>query len=275
MNEATSIIKGSQNNKLFTRSYIHPNEKAKLLILHGVGDHSGRYSNIVEKLYADNYSIFTYDHIGHGKSEGKRGILQSWSIFREDLQVVCNYFDLTNRSKPSFIFGQSMGGLIMLDYLMHKKHAFSGAIASSPALDNTKVSKFSLILFRFLNIILPHLILNSPLNLSELSRDKNVLKAYLNDPLNHTQVSPRLAVEFLDKIESTKKIYDKINIPILFTHGEDDGIVGIQGTLTYFEKLISTDKELITYPGGKHESHNDIHKDEAISNLLNWLNKHI
>lgn len=250
--------------------------KAIIAIVHGSGEHSGRYSNVVNYFGEKNYQLYGFDFRGHGKSEGKTGHVMDWQEYREDLDCFLQLVQAENPGKPLFLYSHSMGAQIALDYLTLNRHLpLTGIIASAPAIAPPAVSRLLIHAGKVLSIILPGFQLENGLDVNTISRDPEVVRAYSNDPLVNSKISARFGSQFLACIDRVQSNAANIDVPLFMFHGEADQIIPVQGTLQFFDKISFADKKLKTYPGGFHEPHNDLQKQEVFQDVEQWLNEHI
>ena len=274
MKHTSGNFKGKGGLELFCQSWQPENEtKASLVLVHGVGEHSNRYHNLIEHLIKNSIAIYAYDLRGHGRSQGRKGFINSWDDYRQDLHLFIQQLDL--KGQRPFLMGHSLGGLIALDYACSYPQTVRGVIASSPALALSGNAGAFRLLAGLFNVFIPKFQLPIPLKATELSRDPTVVQNYLNDPLVHNRVTPRWIVEGVSTINRLFNNAGQINIPILLTHGDADKIVPIRGTQAFYDHLGSLDKTLIIYPQGRHEAHNDTNWKEATENISNWLTKRL
>jgi len=243
--------------------------------VHGFGEHSGRYTNIVQALIPHDIAVCAFDLRGHGRSSGQRGHVQHWSEFRQDVRAFLRHVRETVAAVPLFLFGHSMGGLIVLDYALAYPEGLAGVIASGPVLGQPGVSPVLLWLSRVISRLYPRFSLNTHLDASALSRDPEVVRAYEADPLVHSKASARLGTELTATVERVQAQASQWHLPLLILHGSEDRLAPPEGSRAFFERVPIEDKTYMVYPGGYHESHNDIHKDQAIGDLLRWLEAHL
>jgi alpha-beta hydrolase superfamily lysophospholipase len=248
---------------------------AALIIVHGLGDHSGRYMNLVNPLVAHGYAIYAFDNRGHGRSAGQRGHAQSFSDLRYDLALFQQLIKEREKERPLFIMGHSLGGLTVLDTVLHDSTGYKGVIASSPALDTGGVSAALMAASKILSRVWPTLSFPSGLEVKAISRDPDEVQAYMDDPLIHGKGTPRLAIESQNAIVWCQENADKLQIPILIIHGTADRITSPVSSREFFDKITLPDKTYIAYEGGYHESLNDIHQQEAATDIEHWLNAHL
>lgn len=272
----TGKFRGAGDLELFYQCWETdvPN-KANLLIIHGFGEHSGRYMNLVDHLVPRGYTVWGFDHRGHGRSPGQRGHINSWQEFREDVRSFVQMVREKEQRTPIFIFGHSLGGLIALEFALHYPEGLKGVIASSPALAQVGVSPLLLALSKILSALCPRISINIKLNADFISRDKEVVRAYREDPLVHSLATPRLGPE-MDKAKSwTMEHAQEWKLPLLILQGTADSLVSPEGSRIFFERVPIKDKKLIEYEGGYHESHNDLHSEQVMKDLEAWLEAHL
>lgn len=245
-------------------------------IVHGVGEHSGRYGNVVEHLTSHGFAVYGYDLRGHGRSPGRRIHMNRWDEYREDLAAFLQLVQKQESPKPLFVYGHSMGALITVDYLIHRQPKLNGAILSGIPLQPAGVAKAHLVaVARVLSNVWPTFTLSLGLDHSALSRDPQVVKAYGADPLVSGRVTVRWGTESLAAISRVKAQASKVGIPILVIHGEADRLNLPGGSRGLFEAIAFADKTLRIYPETYHEPHNDLNYATVLSDTTEWLTKHL
>ncbi len=249
--------------------------RAVIVIVHGVGDHSGRYMNIVNHMVSNQIAVYGYDHRGHGNSPGQRGHINSWTEYRSDLLNYINMISSLQSGRLIFLVGHSMGALIALDYVLWENEHIAGAIISGAPIEPVGVAKpFKVALARFLSRIYPGFPIDLGLDHDALSRIPEVVKSYQKDPLVHGKVSARWGTELLSALESVKMWGESINTPILMIHGGADRMNSAEGAKKFFDRIQAQDKEFILYTDCYHELHNDLDNEIMLKDLLNWVNRH-
>ncbi len=172
--------------------------------------------------------------------------------------------------------GHSMGALVVLDYLLNDPNGIRGAIISAPPLEPAGVAKPLLVLLsRVLSRVAPRFPMRLGLDVSALSRDEAVVRAYVEDPLVHGRFTPRWGAESLDTLAKVKTRAGDVSVPILFIHGEADRLNLPEGSRSFFERIAFPDKTLHLYPDMYHELHNDIGHEAVIGDLERWLGRHL
>jgi alpha-beta hydrolase superfamily lysophospholipase len=249
--------------------------RAVIPAVHGLGEHSGRYLNVVNRLAPHGYSLYGFDLRGHGRSAGQRGYINAWEEYREDVRAFLHLVSAQAPGYPLFLLGHSLGGLIALEYVLHFPERLKGMIASSPALAPPNLPPILLILSRILSRIWPTFSINTRLDASTISRDPAVVKAYVDDPLVHGLGTPRLATEAAAATEWTQAHAADLRLPLLLLYGSADKLVPPEGSCVFFEKVTFADRKRIEYPGGYHESFNDIHREQVLDDVKQWLAQHL
>jgi alpha-beta hydrolase superfamily lysophospholipase len=273
MHRSEEIFEGQSGLELYSQSW-HPSgvTKAKLAVVHGVAEHSNRYMNLVNGLVEPGIALYAYDQRGHGKSEGQRGYIESWDDYRADLGIFLNRVWEAEPSLPLFMYGHSMGALVILDYLLHESNGFQGAIISGSPIDSSDAASPALILTaRMLSRIWPTFSMTSPIQPSQLSCDARVVQAYQEDPDIFKTMTVRWGTEYLDTQEWVKSHAAEITLPILIIHGGDDMLCAPEGSEQIFSAISSEDKTLKIYPSYFHELHNEPGHITVIEDILNWI----
>ncbi|BAZ38125.1 alpha/beta hydrolase fold protein [Calothrix sp. NIES-4101] len=261
----------------------HPNGAARgiLAIVHGLGGHSGLYGNIVNQLILKDFAIYTVDLRGHGKSTGQRGYINSWDEYRDDVSNFLKFIASQNPEIPIFLLGHSLGGLIVLDYVLHsagdieKQAKIKGLINLTPALGEPGVPLIKLLLGKFLSRIYPRFSLDTGIDLSLASRDPEVVKIYAQDPLRHTMGTARLSTEFFRTLAWVKEHASELDIPFLMVIAGGDKVTFPEDSRAFFQQLSLSDKELQEYPESYHCIQDDLNYKEVLGNLEDWLERHI
>jgi acylglycerol lipase len=274
-NEKTGSFEGALGVEIFYRSFQASDEKARLVIAHGLGEHSGRYGNVLERLFPLGVSVWALDHRGHGQSKGKRGHLETFQHYLADLGVVLG---MAHQDKPDgvkvFLLGHSMGGLIALNFAQNFPELISGVVASAPALGVTvEVPAAKAFLGKVMSTILPGLSMSNGLDDTKLSHDPAVVEAYRKDPLVHDRVTARWFTEFMSAMEATRQGASSMSVPLLMQLAGDDYLVSADAGRAMFEQVGSSDKTLHVYDGYYHEIYNAPQEKRAkvLDDLAGWM----
>lgn len=249
---------------------------AVLLVVHGLAEHSGRYSNLVNYFVPKGYTIYSFDLRGHGKSEGKRGYVERFSYYLDDVKTYYDKVVQENKNTKIFMVGHSMGGTIATAYTIKHQSELNGLILSGAALKaGASVTKAAMLMAKVLSFLMPKMGVTT-LDASAVSRDKAVVEAYINDPLNYTgKISARLGAELLNEIQQLPAKIPELSLPILIMHGTADRLSDPASSKTLFEGVSSKDKTLKLYEGFYHEIFNDPERQQVFLDMENWLKLHV
>jgi alpha-beta hydrolase superfamily lysophospholipase len=276
MNHAEGTLEGYGGTELYYQRW-RPEEgpRAALAVVHGFGEHSGRYGNVVDWFVPRGYAVYAFDLRGHGRSQGQRGQVDSWAEMRGDVRA---FLDLVHQQEPDlpvFLVGHSVGGLIALNYVLHHPEGLEGVVASGPLLSQWPVPSVLLLVARILSNLLPRFAMKNELDATALSRDTAVVEAYVNDPLVHDQGTPRMATEMLAAIDWTQAHAAEMALPCLIVHGGADRIAGPEASRTFFGNVTIADKERIEYDGYYHEVFNELGKEQVLADVEAWVERHL
>lgn len=242
--------------------------KGIILIIHGLGEHQGRYMSMAKYFCDNGFQTYSYDQRGHGLSEGKRGHSPGLDYTLDDLERVLK----TISHQRLFIYGHSFGGNVLANFMRHKQPNYISGIILSAAWFKLaqQPRKIDFLVANILNTVYPSLTKNNRLKVTDLSNIKKVQDDYLEDKLNHTQASARLFLAFhkagLEALEDSHKLTCKA----LLIHGEDDAIISIEGSKAYHNNS-GGKTTFISYPKIKHEPHNDLLSDKVLEHSLSWF----
>ncbi len=231
--------------------------------------------NLVTSLVPCGYSLHSFDLRGHGRSPGQRGHIDSWDEFRDDLMAFFDAVVPEGSGLPRFLLGHSMGGVIVLDYCLRKQPQLEGLICLAPAIGDLGVPAALWFIARSLERFWPRFSLGTQLQLKYISRDPDVLRNALNDPLCSRKASARLGMQFKQTIEWIQAHAGDISLPLLIVHGTADRIANPEGSRRFIRNVNFPDAELKEYEGGYHELHNDIIKEQVLADLEQWLARHL
>ncbi len=248
--------------------------KGTLLIVHGIGEHGLCYGFLVRGLLLAGYHVYSYDHRGHGLSDGQRGHINSWADYRNDLKTMVNLVQQA-QAKPIFMYAHSMGAIVALDFLTHYPTEVQGSIINgAPFKPQQSVSPLLVHAAKLLSGIAPKVSLPLKLEVSSISRHPDALADFNSDPFRHKMASARWGVQMLNTIDWVNSNAKQIYVPVFLMHGQNDQIALAIGTRTFFTQISSLDKTIKIYADGVHQSHNDLHYSEVVADIVSWLGTH-
>jgi acylglycerol lipase len=273
MNHIEGNFKGIRNVNIYYQGWLPEGDvKAVLLIVHGLGEYCGRYTNLVNHFVPLGYAVYGLDHIGHGKSDGGREVVQRFEDYTDNLTTYFNMVKAWQPAKPIFLFGHSMGGLIVSYYLLDHQADFKGALISAPAVKiPATISPMTITMSKILSAIAPNAGILG-LDATGISRDPEVVRTYANDPLVfHGKTPARLSAEMLKAMQRVTAEAEKITLPFITIQGSADRLVDPGGAQLLYDKAGSKDKTLKTYEGLYHEVHNEPECSKMFKDLEIWL----
>ena len=166
MKHSEGNFKGANDLNLFYQSWLPDSgTKAIIAIVHGFGEHSGRYMNLVNHVLPQGFIVYGFDHRGHGRSEGNRGHIMDWSEFREDIKLFLQLIRSQENELPLFLMGHSMGGLIVLNYILHHpEENINSVIVSAPLLVQPAISPIIILISKILSRVWPRFSIDTKLD---------------------------------------------------------------------------------------------------------------
>ena len=272
---STGYLRSESGHSIFYSCW-RPTGPARgvVLILHGLGEHGGRYRHLIAALVHAGYRVYAHDHQGFGRSGGARGYVHNFHDYLADITQVVSMARQRNPGLPCCLYGHSMGGLLGLLHLMDVPGATDLAVISSPSLQAHNLSFVNRILKQLLiilNRVRPTFTFPQQGSLDIISRDWEEVQLAVKDSLGVRHRSARWVVEFFDTMRQVRERADEICLPILMMQGLADAAVMPAATQAFFAHIASTDKALRLYEGYYHELHNDLGREKPIGAVIDWL----
>jgi acylglycerol lipase len=277
MEHNEGFFKGLAGNNIYYQNWLpEGGMKASVIAVHGLAEHSGRYLNLVNHLVPSGYGVHSFDFEGHGKSDGMRGYIRRFRDYTDTLETYTQIITKQHGHLPLFLAGHSMGGLIALRFLLERQRDFTGAVLSGPLIrPKEHVPAIFATLVEILSIIFPKMRVHS-LEAQYVSRDPEVVKAYIDDPLVFNgKITSRLGSELAKTMSLIATKAGEITLPLLIVQGGADKLVDPQGTQEFFGKVQSADKTIAVYDGLYHEVFNEPEKNEVLQVVKNWIDAHL
>jgi alpha-beta hydrolase superfamily lysophospholipase len=267
---------GVRGSQIYHQSWTPDGEaKAALLLVHGLAEHSGRYMNIIDHFVPLDYAVYGIDHLGHGKSDGRRVFVQSFDDYSVTLEIFLAMLRTWQPGKQIFMVGHSMGGLIAPLFALTHQDDLAGLIISAPLSKVPEyISPLIVAVGRVLSAILPTVGIQD-IDADGVSRDPAVVKAYDEDPLVYRgKTTARLAAELLAAMQQLQIDAAEIKLPVLVMQGSMDKLVDPDCAHVLHNALGSEDKTLKVYPGLFHEIFNEPERDQVFADMQTWLEAH-
>ncbi len=281
MHHQTGLLKGVSNTLLFTQHWLPDTAshsrlpRALVVIAHGIGEHSDRYTHVAERLVQRGYGVYTLDHRGHGRSEGARVIASDFKeSYVADLRAYVNEIQSVYPDTPLFLYGHSMGSLIVLLFAFRYQDELAGLITTGTALKPMLSNAATVPILKTASSILPGARLLA-VDASSISHDPEVRWAYQHDPLVYHGRLPLVTVAALqDAAKWCIKSLPSLRLPYLALHGSEDTLTQVKGAHIILERSGSPDTTVKIYDGLYHEIHNEPEQDQVFEDMLYWLDNH-
>jgi acylglycerol lipase len=248
-------------------------KRGRVLLIHGLSEHSGRHLNTVHWLNQSGYEVVRFDLRGAGLSGGRRQWIERFEDYIEDTTQVHLWIQRNLDRQPLFVLGHSLGGAIALYFSSRYGNQFDGLVVSAPGyLPGSNIPAWKLTVGKNLARFFPTLRIPGGGDNSALSRDPAVCEAYANDALSSRFNTLQQGNQILRALEQLETVCQKIAVPTAIFHGTADRVVLHEGSYLLFRQLATKHKELHFLPGAYHEPHNDLDKAHYFQLLTNWLN---
>lgn len=261
-----------EKKKIFAQSWVPEGKMTGVInLIHGLGEHSGRYERWASLFVEKGWGMLTCDLIGNGRSEGKRGHVKNYQVLMNQIDLLLQKSDELFPGTPRILYGHSMGGNLVINYAISKDPGTIALIATSPWLKLViPITSVQQILIRTLNTLLPGLSTKWPKNPENLTHDPEIWAELQDDPLNHGYVSARLLSEIIKHgLFALRHVY-KINKPFLLMHGSGDKITSHK-TSKDFVSNTSERTRLKIWEGLRHELHNEFEYREVFDYVFEWI----
>ncbi len=274
MKHVKGTLIGQRSLRLAYASFLPDDSpKAVAVLVHGYGEHMGRYQHVVEALVKHGYAVYGIDHRGHGESEGSRALVERFEYFVGDLRLLVQQAHSAHPNLPVFMIGHSMGGLIAFHYAVQFQSELAGLVLSGPLLQSDAAPHLKRIA-RVLGKVAPWLPV-APISdgvESALSRDPRIQELFDTDPLTYKQkMKAGMGFQLMQAIDAAQASMEQLTLPLLLMQGECDQIVNPNGAKRLYELARSSDKTLKLYAECRHEIFNELEKDEIIAFAVDWL----
>jgi len=246
-----------------------------LAIVHGLAEHSARYEHVARFFAERGWSVHAYDQRGHGESEGRRVYTPSFEALLDDVEAFLERVRAADPRAPLVLLGHSMGGLEVASLLARRRPAVDAAVLSGPALaPGEAFGAVMRALISVLGRLAPRLVLPTSLDAEGLSRDPEVVAAYVADPLVDKRYTARLVSQLMRAITAIEAGAGAVEVPLLVVHGEADPLCPAEGSRRFVERVPSAGSEFRVYAGLRHEVLNEPEREQVMDDIATWLDKH-
>ena len=263
--------KNAEGLQLLALNWAVKSPRAVIALVHGQGEHIGRYDALAQWFNQRGIAVVGYDQQGHGQSEGKRGHAKNLEVLLDDIGLLLEKTQEMYPNTPVFLYGHSMGGGLVLNYATRREPVLCGLIATAPWIRLAfEAPAFKVVAGRILKVFMPTLTLPTGLAAHFISHDEAVVKAYKSDPLVHDKMSAAAGIALLEGAKWLDHWEGEFKIPVLLQHGGDDKITSADATRRFSER-VKGDVTHHEWPRLYHEIHQEKEKEEVFEYTLKWM----
>jgi alpha-beta hydrolase superfamily lysophospholipase len=266
--------------ELVWQGWVPEAPRGALVIVHGLAEHGGRYRETAEHFAAHGWAVYTGDLRAHGMSTdpspGARVHVGRFTDYLLDVETFLGIARGHHPQLPTFLLGHSMGGLISILYALHRPDGLQGAIISSPALGthpDFRPPLYLKLLVAALSHLAPRLLVRSELDTSAISRDPDVVRAYVDDPLVSEKVSARWYSEITRAMKKAHTGAASLRVPVLLMQSGADRLVDPAAPGRWAQEAPDERVDLVVWDGLYHEMFNEPEKGAVRSRSLRWLDR--
>lgn len=268
----TGYAPSHDGTQLLFRWHRVEDAKALIVIIHGFGEHSGRYVHVLNAFNAAGYACLAIDLRGHGRSGGRRAFVERFSDYLDDVDAAVGLGRERMGTGPLYLVGHSMGGLVVASWIAQRGQDASGFVVTSPAMGVAlPVPGWKDALGRVMSRFIPGLAIPTGLDPKLVSRDPAVVEAYVGDRLILTQATARWYVEFLAAQQAALQSAPGVKMPALVLQAGADGLVDAAASERYAGALGGDDVTFSRYEGLYHELFNEPEQREVLDAVVAWL----
>ena len=267
-----------EGTKFYAQGWSPVETKAVICLVHGFAEYSGRYAHVAERLGREGYAVLAFDQFGHGNTEGPRGYSPSLDASLDSIKIILDEANTRFPGVPKFLYGHSMGGNMVCNYVLRRKPQIAGVVLTAPWFNlGFDPPAFKLMLAKVMKGIYPKWPEKADLDVSAISRDKNEVRKYETDPLIHNTARAGTFFETYNAGKWALAHASELSIPMIILHGTGDKLIAHSGSEQFAK---TAPKELVTFvslPGFYHEIHNEpaADREQVFTSIIGWLNSKI
>jgi alpha-beta hydrolase superfamily lysophospholipase len=269
---ADGFINSKDHLRLYWQSYSPRQPRATVAVLHGYGDHGGRYQPLVEKLVEGGFATSLLDFRGHGQSDGRRGHIDAFQEYLDDLDAFVAKLRADAPDRKLFVVCHSHGALIATRWALERPRAVDGFVMSAPYFRLAfRPSPLKIVSAKMLGKVVPWLPVPTGIAIADLSRDEELQRRTEADPLYNRSATPRWFDEALRTQIEVLRRASEFAAPVLVVSPGADRVADSRAARQFFEAAASKDKEFKTYDGYRHEPFNEVGGERPIGDAVAWI----
>lgn len=268
------FLTSSDGTRLFFRRHVAAAPRARILVIHGFAEHSGRYLELLDALADAGFDVLAFDLRGHGRSEGRRAHLRRFEDYLDDTRAAFSALT-AGTDGTALVFGHSMGGLIATHFAASVPERCRALALSSPMLARAlAVNPLKLLAAHVLGRLLPVFSMPSGITGAHLTSDPDEIALHDADPLVLHQARAGWFVALEAAMAAAPAAVARLTMPLYLMHGEADPLTAFDASRALFPLAPSTDKTFVALPGMRHETLHEIGREKVRSDLVAWLAAH-
>ncbi|TXF90396.1 lysophospholipase [Neolewinella aurantiaca] len=275
MQAAEFSWKNDNGNQIYAVEWPVPQARAVIGLVHGVGEHCRRYDEMAAWYNAHGIAMVGYDRQGYGRSEGRKGYAENYKEYIDEIAHLLIECERRYPDLPVFLYGHSMGGHLLLRYLIRRHPNISGAVVSAPHIRLSFQPNPVLVgIGKILRNLYPTFTQENKLDTNMLSRTPGVKATYEADPYVHAKITSRTGIDILENADELNQYDEGIDVPVLLMHGEADGLTSHDGS----KDFAARNPEGLTFkswPELYHELHNEPEREDVFRYVLSWLEENM
>ncbi|MCS6819821.1 MAG: alpha/beta hydrolase [Chitinophagales bacterium] len=268
-----------KGKKVYAQGWAPPQSKGVVCIVHGFAEFSDRYEHVARFLGAHGYAVLTYDQLGHGKTEGRRGHVDAYDDLLDLVQHIVHEAQTRFPGIPVFLYGHSMGGNVVTNFLLRRQpQQVKAAVVTGPLFKlGFEPPAIKVLLARLMVNIFPAYTEKSNLDAEAISRDKNEVRKYKEHPLTLNVITAGMFIGFYKAASYALAHANDLSVPMLIMHGTADRLTSCKGSEEFAAKHKKGLVTLKLLEGFYHELHNEPEEDrqKVLNYIVNWLNQYI
>lgn len=261
---------------IYAKDWSIAKPKAVICLVHGMGEHVNRYNHVASFFNKNGYAVIGYDRRGHGQSDGKRGHTPSYAKYMDEIAQLLVEAEERYPDLPTFLYGHSMGGNLALKYTIDRHPSLNGLVVTGSWIKLAfQPSPILVGISKVAKLIAPSFTQSNDLDPSTVSSDPVVVKAYVDDPLVHNQVSFMTGASMLAAAAALDTYKGEMKVPTLIMHGSADKVTDYKASEQFAKRVTGKEVTFKGWDGFYHEIHNEKEQGQVFKYTLDWFNKHL
>lgn len=270
------ILIDKKNRKIRFSSFIPQKTKMQLVVVHGFAEHMRYYYEMAEELSQKGVAVHLMDLPGHGLSDGRRGHIDDFQDYLDNVHLFFHSYPHFLKTKPAFLLGHSLGGLIATQYCLQQKPKIEGLVLCSPLTGFCSLmSVVTTILAKIIARKNPAYLIPKPSGVASLSRNPQKWPQYYNDPYRLRTISPHLYLSMGQQADMLQNLASELSVPLLLFYTAKDQVVSAADISRFFAKVGSRDKTAVVFTEAMHELFQEVEQKEVLEKMWVWMNERL